>query len=148
MSGPLDSLVRIRLLFVEKALADTARVASGVRRAHEILKGRRNNQALIERRLEEVSNRFQVPQDARWLASLLALDRRLDEDLTQVRQEVGRAESDWSGQRDDLSRSRGEFAGAQAKLLVAQNLNRRRRRAANRLRERRMEVSGIRTRCL
>jgi len=150
MKGPLDSLVRVRRLFFERTLADTARAVSDVGRAREILDGKMKNQASIERARNEVSNRLRIPQDARWLASLLAFDRRLAEDLMQVRQEVGQAESDLNGRRDSLSGSKGELAGARARLQVVLNLDRRRRRAASRRRDRRSgpEVSGIRTRCL
>jgi len=146
--GSFESLVRIRRLLFERTLAEAARAASRVGRARKMHDGKKEDQALIESRREEVSDRLHVLQDARWLAGLLAFDRRLAEGLTRVRREVGLAGSDLIGRRNSLSRIKGELAGAQAKLLVAQNLDRSRRRAVKRQKERRMEVSGIRTRCL
>jgi flagellar biosynthesis chaperone FliJ len=135
VSGPLDSLVRIRLLLFDRTLADTSRAATEVRKAREYLEMHNDNLALIEENRGAALKQLDDLRDARWLAQLWAFDRRLTEDLVQARQEAQQAQSGLSGRQEDLSKSKAELALAQAKLQIAKNLERRRRRAAIRRRE-------------
>ena len=150
MSGSLDSLVRIRRLFLERNLAGTSRAATEVRKAREFLDMHSDNLVSIEEKRQAALKRLDDLRDARWLAQLLAFDRRLAGELAQARQEAQQAEDGLSGRQENLARSKVELARAQAKLEIARNLDRRRRRAAGRRKERRSGpvVSGIRTRCL
>jgi uncharacterized protein with von Willebrand factor type A (vWA) domain len=135
VSGPLDSLVRIRLLLFDRTLADTSRVATEVRKARESLKMHNDNLALIEENRGAALKQLDDLRDARWLSQVWAFDRRLAEDLVQARQEAQQAQSGLSGRQEDLSRRKAELALAQAKLQIAKNLERRRRRAAIRRKE-------------
>ena len=150
MSDFRDSLIRLRQMFLDRTMADASRATGEVQKARELLNLKRKNLDSIGEGREAVSSQLQALDEARWLANLLAFDRRLALDMQRARQEVNQAENALDGRREDLTGKKMELAHAQARLLVAQNLARRRRRAAGRRRERRSgpDLSGFRTRCL
>ena len=150
MSEAQDSLIRLRQMSFDRSASDISRATSELRRAHELLSVKKNSAGSIEERRDSISKEIHVLHDAHWLAYLWAFDRQLAVDLEQAREEVGWAECNLTGRREDLSEKRRELSLAQAKLYVAHNLRKRRRRTSNRRRERRLEeeMSGIRTWCL
>jgi hypothetical protein len=136
-------------MFFDRTVADTSRATSEVLKAREVLNIKRNGLDTVGEGREAVSNRLHALGDARWLANLWAFDHRLAGDLLRAQEEVNQAESNLNGRREDLSARKRELALAQARLQIARNLGRYRRRAASRRRERRLEdLSGFRTRCL
>lgn len=150
MNQAQDSLTRLRRLAIERRMADTSRASSDLRKACALLEKKKDGVASIEEGREAISDKLSVPQDARWLAHMWEIDRKLSEDLQRVREEVSLAESSLTRLQESLSERKRELALAQARLAAAQNLSRKRRRNSLRRRERRAEeeVSGIRTRCL
>lgn len=149
MSESKDSLIRLRQMFFDRKVAETSRATSEVSKAREALEMKRKSLDSIGEGRKAVSNRLHTLRDARWLANLWTFDQRLAGDSLRAHQEVNQAESNLNGRREDLANRTRELALAQARLLIARNLGRSRRRAASRRRERRMEdLSGFRTRCL
>ena len=149
MSETKDRLVWLRQMSFDRTAAATSHAASELKRAQELLDEKKNSAHSIEDRRNSISNDLQALPNARWLAHLWAFDRLLAADLKGARDEVDRAESNRTGRLKDLCEEKRILAAAQARLLAAQNLQKRRRRATIRRQERRIEedVRLFRTPC-
>jgi hypothetical protein len=145
-----DSLVRLRRMCFDRTAADTSRAAQAVNGARELLDAKKAAASSIEDRRSSMSTSLDFGHHARWFAQHWAFDRLLAEDLKLAREEVSRAESELGGKQERFGEQRKSLAVARARLRAVQSLHKRRRRAIDRRRERRVEdeVSEIQTRCL